>query len=425
MARTITVTFGDGSSHVYQNAPDDITPDAVAARAQADYPKQTVSSIDGGNKDSTSKLNTPQAPGIMDRVMGIPDAVATVASGVAGQAVSGIAGIGSVAKNLVQGKGIDAAMVAGADTQQKVAQAMYSPPETQTGADIVGGVAKVGGLLSKPSEMAGDKTLELTGSPAAATAVQSGVDALMMALTGGAPKVIARGAQAAGALATSAKVAQAVKMGGQAALADALEAKAAALADGPIKDGVTQAADKLRNAKPQDVPDVIADVMQPPVAWNDLSAHGASMVGSNAMKAVTNAAPTVGSVAVDAVKQGALSAISGKAGAINKLVVKALPDASPGVQQAATLALKTLGATHTLGTTAFLAVLGDAAVQLGAKLKAASPDIGAAMLARRAKQLVKERGLDEPDTSLGTALQTAGPSSMSLADGLSNGDNTQ
>lgn len=47
MPRNITVTFEDGSTHVYQNAPDDITPDQVTGRAQKDFGKQ-VSALDGG-----------------------------------------------------------------------------------------------------------------------------------------------------------------------------------------------------------------------------------------------------------------------------------------------------------------------------------------------------------------------------------------
>lgn len=47
MPRNITVTFDDGSTHIYQNAPDDITPDAVASRAQQEFSKN-VASLDGG-----------------------------------------------------------------------------------------------------------------------------------------------------------------------------------------------------------------------------------------------------------------------------------------------------------------------------------------------------------------------------------------
>ncbi len=46
MARNITVTFADGTSHVYQNAPDDVTPDAVESRASKEFGK-AVKSLDG------------------------------------------------------------------------------------------------------------------------------------------------------------------------------------------------------------------------------------------------------------------------------------------------------------------------------------------------------------------------------------------
>ena len=47
MARTVTVTFEDGTQHVYQNAPDTITPEQVAERAAKDFGK-SVKGIDGG-----------------------------------------------------------------------------------------------------------------------------------------------------------------------------------------------------------------------------------------------------------------------------------------------------------------------------------------------------------------------------------------
>lgn len=49
MPRNITVTFADGSQHVYQNAPDNVTPEQVAARAQQDFGKQ-VKAMDGGHQ---------------------------------------------------------------------------------------------------------------------------------------------------------------------------------------------------------------------------------------------------------------------------------------------------------------------------------------------------------------------------------------
>jgi len=58
MARDITVTFDDGSSHVYKGAPDDITPTVVQARAEKDFGK-SVTALDGGKKSAPA---APAAP---------------------------------------------------------------------------------------------------------------------------------------------------------------------------------------------------------------------------------------------------------------------------------------------------------------------------------------------------------------------------
>jgi hypothetical protein len=53
MPRNITVTFDDGSTHVYQQAPDNLTPEQVSARAQKDFGK-AVASLDGGKPAAVS-----------------------------------------------------------------------------------------------------------------------------------------------------------------------------------------------------------------------------------------------------------------------------------------------------------------------------------------------------------------------------------
>ena len=59
MARNITVTFDDGTSHVYQNAPDNLTPDMVQERAQKDFGK-VVKSLDGGRAATPSEIPAPR-----------------------------------------------------------------------------------------------------------------------------------------------------------------------------------------------------------------------------------------------------------------------------------------------------------------------------------------------------------------------------
>ena len=47
MARNITITFEDGSSHIYENAPDDATPEQATQRAEAEFGRKVVH-LDGG-----------------------------------------------------------------------------------------------------------------------------------------------------------------------------------------------------------------------------------------------------------------------------------------------------------------------------------------------------------------------------------------
>jgi hypothetical protein len=49
MSRDITVTFDDGTTHVYRGAPDDITPEQVSARAAQEFGR-SVTALDGGRK---------------------------------------------------------------------------------------------------------------------------------------------------------------------------------------------------------------------------------------------------------------------------------------------------------------------------------------------------------------------------------------
>jgi hypothetical protein len=56
MPRNITVSFEDGTQHVYENAPDDITPEAVIARASKEFGGVPISNVDGGRETQTEEL---------------------------------------------------------------------------------------------------------------------------------------------------------------------------------------------------------------------------------------------------------------------------------------------------------------------------------------------------------------------------------
>lgn len=50
MPRTVTLTFDDNSTHVYNNVPDDIAPAAIEQRASADFQGKKLKGIDGGKQ---------------------------------------------------------------------------------------------------------------------------------------------------------------------------------------------------------------------------------------------------------------------------------------------------------------------------------------------------------------------------------------
>jgi hypothetical protein len=57
MARDITITFADGTTHVYAKTPDSVTPEMVQSRAHKDFGKP-VAGIDGGKKTEAPQAKT-------------------------------------------------------------------------------------------------------------------------------------------------------------------------------------------------------------------------------------------------------------------------------------------------------------------------------------------------------------------------------
>jgi hypothetical protein len=67
MPRNITVQFSDGTTHVYQNAPDSLTPEQAEARARKDFPGKSVAGLDGGRKAGN------KAPTLLDKANAFAD----------------------------------------------------------------------------------------------------------------------------------------------------------------------------------------------------------------------------------------------------------------------------------------------------------------------------------------------------------------
>ncbi len=61
MPRNITITLADGSQHTYANAPDNVTPAAVTARAMKEF-GQSVTNLDGGKRPTARAPAAPAGP---------------------------------------------------------------------------------------------------------------------------------------------------------------------------------------------------------------------------------------------------------------------------------------------------------------------------------------------------------------------------
>jgi hypothetical protein len=72
MPRNITVTFDDGTTHVYQNAPDDLTPQAVYDRAAQEFTGKKIVNLDGGKKAAGVRGSIPIADGVVNAVPETP-----------------------------------------------------------------------------------------------------------------------------------------------------------------------------------------------------------------------------------------------------------------------------------------------------------------------------------------------------------------
>lgn len=135
MARTITVDFDDGTQHVYQNAPDDMTPEVVTERATREFGKK-VARLDGGKgtepkagflestgRDLLSGFGmaasmAPRAAGFLARAVPGGEPLVQGLNDVADSAESYWKGVGDKSTNNVWGqkaaRGVGGALTAGA-----------------------------------------------------------------------------------------------------------------------------------------------------------------------------------------------------------------------------------------------------------------------------------------------------------------------
>ena len=113
MPRTITITFADGGSHVYEGVPDTVSPDQVEARAAAEFAGRKLVHIDGGKggaipgaegEDARRAVVKANEPGFMDKAKGAIEAGLATGTGLVGGAIGSIGGaVGAGAAAILDG----------------------------------------------------------------------------------------------------------------------------------------------------------------------------------------------------------------------------------------------------------------------------------------------------------------------------------
>lgn len=62
MAKSVTVEFDDGTSHTYDNVPDNVTDDQVTQRASSEFGDKTIAGVSGGAAPAAAASTGPVAP---------------------------------------------------------------------------------------------------------------------------------------------------------------------------------------------------------------------------------------------------------------------------------------------------------------------------------------------------------------------------
>lgn len=199
MPRDVTVTFEDGSTHVYRGVPDEATPDQVTARASQEF-RKGISSLDGGrnteipssgpgeprrgrymmqaDREKQYRMQNPQPSNMFDMnpsgstdmakaLGGAGEAAISMGTGFASAPVAGLAGA-AVAPFSGQ---------KAADIIARVQQALTYEPRTEAGQQAAHVASYPFEKLAQGGYAVGAKVSDATDSPllgaAANTAFQS------------------------------------------------------------------------------------------------------------------------------------------------------------------------------------------------------------------------------------------------------------
>lgn len=135
MPRTVTLTFDDGTQHVYDNVPDNVTPAQVQERAAKEFAGKVLKNIDGGKK----------AESFLDKAIGAGEAALATGTAAVGGALGQLGGtIGGIAGMIAEGDlGDPAAVERAAQGASEAAAALTYQPRTAAGQRYAGNVGEV------------------------------------------------------------------------------------------------------------------------------------------------------------------------------------------------------------------------------------------------------------------------------------------
>jgi hypothetical protein len=179
MARRVTLTFADGSQHVYDGVPDDATPREVQERADREFAGRKLVHIDGGRaaaipgqEGEAARVAVAQAqpqPTLAQRAVGTGEAALNVATGaVGGTAGMAYGAVKGIAEGILSGN-IGTREVANLVEQSAAqgAQALTYAPRTEQGQEQAATVGRVMQQMLPVAPLTGEMATLARGATAA------------------------------------------------------------------------------------------------------------------------------------------------------------------------------------------------------------------------------------------------------------------
>lgn len=261
MPRNVTVTFADGTQHVYQGVPDDATPAQVEKRAIQESGGKRVTALDGGSGAPSNPTDTPGSPANVaehqarlaqaqgdlanetsfgkraldtvknygaaqvDALKGGLDTAASLGSQAVATPLAGIAGAVTAPLGFLPGmEGVGA---------RNVERVMNNPvtrffqPRSDVGKAAAENIANPFTWVAGKADQAGQAVADVTGSPLLGTATSTAIQAVPVLLSKGSRTPFVSAAKAAGRAVTgSAETAAVAGAEAQATAAAAAKAEA-------------------------------------------------------------------------------------------------------------------------------------------------------------------------------------------------------